>query len=279
LLAGLLVANLSADACYLIVAAGLLSAAAVSVGIRTDFQPAEQQSGIGGRRLAEPLAGFPALLGRPKIRSVFGAFMAQTATRGLLNVMIVSVAVTLLGEQVSSTGVLLAALGAGGLVGAMLTLVGTTWRPARPFAIGMCLWGLPLLAIAAWPSAVMAWCAIAVIGAGNGVADVSGFTLFHRLVPDHLLGRAFGAFWGSAAATQALGAALAAPLISWSGIRGAIVVGAAMTAVALACWVSHPAPLQLVRTADVGRAGAARPRCRAARRARGHDGHRVGSPG
>jgi MFS family permease len=239
LLAGLLVAATSADTGYLAIAACFALGAGLTVGITTDFQPAALRTDFGWRRVLEPLAGYPALLGRRKIRTVFGVFMAQTTVRGMFNVLVVSVAVTLLHQQVSSAGVLLAALGAGGLIGAVLTLLGASWRPALPFCVGMSLWGLPLLAIAAWPSATTAWFAITVIGVGNAIADVYGFSLIHRLIPDHLLGRAWGAFWGSAAATQAIGAVIAAALINSLGIRTALVLtGVAMTAIAAAAWLS-----------------------------------------
>ena len=121
----------------------------------------------------------------------------------------------------------------------MLTLVGASWRPALPFCVGMSLWGLPLIAIAAWPSPVGAWLAITVIGIGNAVADVYGYSIIHRLIPDHLLGRVWGAFWGSAAATQAIGAVIAAALINGLGIRTALVLsGAAMTVIAAAAWLT-----------------------------------------
>jgi MFS family permease len=157
----------------------------------------------------------------------------------MFNVLVVSVAVTLLHQRVSSAGILLAALGAGGLIGAVLTLVGASWRPAVPFCVGMSLWGLPLLTIAAWPTSVTAWFAITVIGVGNAIADVYGFSLIHRLIPDHLLGRVFGAFWGSAAATQAIGAVIAAALINGLGVRTSLVVtGAAMAVIGATAWLS-----------------------------------------
>ena len=193
----------------------------------------------GGACVLEPLAGFPALLATTPLRAVFAIFMAQSLTRGLLNVYVVAVAVSLLHQDVDSTGVLFSALGAGGLLGALLTLAGPSWRPAAAFAIGMSMWGLPLLVIAAVPHGWVVWLAIAGIGLGNAVADVFGFTLVHRLVPDHTLGRAFGAFWSGAAATLALGAVLATPLITHAHLRGALVVtGCFMVLVTAACWTA-----------------------------------------
>jgi hypothetical protein len=155
----------------------------------------------------------------------------------MLNVFAVAIAVNLLNQNVESTGALFSALGAGGLAGAVLTLAGRRWRPALPYSLGMASWGVPLVLIAVWPPTPIVYGAIAGIGAGNAVADVFGLTLLHRLIPDHLLGRAFGAFWGMAAASQALGAAIAPLLINVAGTRGALAIaGGVMTLTPLACW-------------------------------------------
>lgn len=238
LIAGGLVLTVGTTMRYLIVAIIFGIAAAISATIRTDYQPAEHRRGSGWRRILEPLAGFPALVGPPRLRTVFLVIMAQSATRGMLNVFVVAFAITF-ATGLSSTGLLFAAVGAGGVIGGVITLVGARWRPGPPFVIGMSMWGLPLIVIAGHPTAVIAWLALAVVGLGNALGDVYGLTLMHRLIPDHLLGRAFGAFWGSASAAQALGAALAAPLITGLGLRESLlVVGIVMTVVPLVSWYS-----------------------------------------
>ncbi|MFN2562339.1 MAG: cyclic nucleotide-binding domain-containing protein [Jatrophihabitans sp.] len=239
LLTGLLLATAPTDACYFIVAGVFGVATVTSLGIRTEFQPAERAAISGWHRMLEPLAGFPALLSTAPLRAVIADFVAQTATRGMLNVFAVAMAVTLLHQDVESTGALFSALGAGGLAGAVLTLAGRRWRPALPYSLGMASWGVPLVIIAVWPAPAVVYAALAGIGFGNAVADVFGFTLLHRLIPDHLLGRAFGAFWGTAAASQAAGAAIASVLITAAGTRGALAVaGALMTVTPLACWAT-----------------------------------------
>lgn len=236
--------TVASDRAVYLGAAGLFAvAAAVAAGITTDFQPARRRVGDARRRRLDPLLGLRTLTATAELRALFVVFVGQTLTRGLLNVFVVSMVIDLLHRNVTTTGALLAAVGAGGLVGAAVTLLGTRWRPARPFTLGMTMWGVPLVAIAIWPHPAVVWAGLGAIGLGNALADVFGLCLLQRLIPDHVLGRAFGTFWGTAAATQAVGALVAAPLISGLGLRGALgVVGAAMALVALTC-----APL-LLRT-------------------------------
>ena len=239
LLAGLLLASTDPTTAYLVTAAVFGAAALLTTSIRTDFQPPERLPDAGWRRMIEPLAGFPELVRGRRLRVVVLVFIAQTATRGLLNVLVVAAAVSLFHSGLSSTGPLFAAIGAGGLVGAVATASLPKLPPALPFVLGMVLWGAPLLAIAAHPSLLVAWIALAVIGIGNTLGDVFGLTLLHRLIPDHLLGRTFGAFWGAVSAAIALGSLAAPVLIHHLGLRGAILAaGSAMTTIALASWFS-----------------------------------------
>jgi MFS family permease len=241
LVAGGLVAAFAPTARYLTVAAIFAVAAIACVTVRTSFKPPFRLRGQAGlwRRVFEPLAGFPILIAQPRLRSVFAVCTAQTVTRGALNVLIVGLAASIGGRGLGSTGLLFAAIGAGGVLGSVLTMVGSGGRPALSFTLGMSMWGIPLLAIAAYPHALVSWLALVVVGIGNAVGDVAGLTLFHRIIPDHLLGRAFGAFWAAASGAQAAGSAIAAVLVAWVGLpRSFLIVGAVMASIAFLSWTS-----------------------------------------
>jgi MFS family permease len=153
----------------------------------------------------------------------------------MLNVYVVTLALTTLGLGNGGVGLLSAVFGAGVILGALLatTLVGRR-RLSRPFVVGLVLWGLPLVAIAVRPTVAVAVAALVVSGIGNAALDVSGFTLVQRLVDDRVLGRVFGLFYVGVLATVGIGSILAPLAIDALGIRGAIAAtGALLPAVAL----------------------------------------------
>jgi MFS family permease len=238
LAAAALLGTLPEWAGYEILAVVAVLPAVLVARLRTHTRPPARPPASLLRRLLEPLAGFPALAATGPIRALLVVFEAQCMMRGLLNVFVVAAAVTVLGVGEAGTGPLFAALGVGGLLGAAAAMpLAGSGRLSAPFVGGMVLWGLPIVVIALWPRPAVAWCALVAVGTGNAIADVTGFTVFHRLIPDHLLGRAFGALWGSAAAGVAIGSLAAAPLIEQVGLRPAMTVtGAVMAVLPLLLW-------------------------------------------
>ena len=86
-----------------------------------------------------------------------GCFVAQIFVRGILGVLIVSVSFDLIDLDSSGVGWLAAAMGIGGIVGAMyaVTLTGQR-RLGRPFALALVLWGFPIAVIGLLPYTVVA---------------------------------------------------------------------------------------------------------------------------
>ena len=130
------------------------------------------------------IADAPRVLRRyPGASIVAGDFVAQTFVRGLLLTLVVVSSIELLGMGDAGVGLLNAAIGLGGLTGALgaLSLSGGP-RLTRVFTIALAAWGLPLMLIGAWPAAALALVALFVTGVSNAVLDVSGFTLVQRAV-------------------------------------------------------------------------------------------------
>jgi MFS family permease len=200
-----------------------------------------REGDVGTRRRTEQdtvrelLGGVRALAADAHPRLIVLLFAAQALVRGLLNVLVVVAAIELLDMGESGVGWLNAALGAGGLVGglAAVALVGRR-RLATPFGLGLALWGAPIALIGVFPHAVPALVFVAVVGIGNAVLDVSGFTLMQRTVDEHVLGRVFGVFEILVTAAVAVGSVLGSVEVAQLDVRVALVItGAFLPALAL----------------------------------------------
>ena len=231
-LCAVLLTTLGAPGIFVLLAGLFLVAAVAGGSIRTAHQPARRAAGPDRRDWLAPLRGF-AVLSRPGARVVVGLFFGQTTMRGLLNVFVVLVATTLLGGGESLVGSLFLAMGVGGLAGALLGLaLGGRPHAARWVALGVCLWGLPVLVMGLWTTPPVAHLCLATIGVGNALLDVFGYSLLNRLFPDHLAGRAWGAFHTGSAAVVAVGSAAAPILVAGLGLTWAMVLVGLLLAVA-----------------------------------------------
>ncbi|HZG36042.1 MAG TPA: cyclic nucleotide-binding domain-containing protein [Gaiellaceae bacterium] len=224
LLAGLLVALSGAGLVFggaaLALVAGAAAVSRVRVRGRIALRAAVDERGI-GRGL---VAGLAAVAGAPRPRLVFGLAVAQAFVRGCLNVLIVVAAYRVLDAGGEAVGYMTAAMGVGGLVGAVgaMTLGGR--RLAVPFGVSLVFWGAPIAFLAPSAELPVAVVLLAVVGAANSVEDVALFTLLQRLVPDHLLARVLGLLWSLVMAGVALGSLAAPVVVDLLGARPAFVV-------------------------------------------------------
>lgn len=210
----------------------LFAAASITAArIRTPFRPVRSTTTSRRDAWLAPLTGFR-VLARPGLRLLVTLFMGQTTMRGLINVFVVLVATSVVGGSAALAGSLFVGMGVGGLIGAGVGMGLGARGGSRWIALGLTLWGAPVIAIGLWPRAEVAWVALAVVGFGNALLDISGYSLVSRLVPDHLAGRAWGAFHALSAAVVALGS-VAAPLLSGAlGLSGAMVLTGALLVLA-----------------------------------------------
>jgi MFS family permease len=220
---GLILALWSPGAVFGATAATFLWSALMISGVNAPPQEeraTEDAAGI----VEEVLGGVRAIAGDSRLRLLVGLFGAQTFVAGALDVLIVVTALRILHIGQSGVGLLESALGIGGLAGAAvaLALVGRR-RLAADFGLGIVLWGAPLAVLGAWPTTVGAAVLLAIVGAGNTVTDVAGFTLLQRVVDDRVLARAFGALDSVFLITLGVGAAIAPVFVSVFGPRGALV--------------------------------------------------------
>jgi hypothetical protein len=128
-----------------------------------------------------------------------------------------------------------AAIGVGGLLGAVGAISLPARRLAVSFGIALVFWGVPIVLIAPQPELFGAVALLAAVGAANSVEDVAVFTLLQRIVPDEVLAGVLGVLWGLAMGAVALGSVAAPALVAWLGPRAAFVaVGAVLPVLGVA---------------------------------------------
>jgi MFS family permease len=227
-LGGLLLATTSVGTVFLVTAGAMLWSAVLLVGVRpVTEERAEEREAVSV--LDELLAGFRAIAGQRRLRLLVALFGAQTFVSGMLNVLVVVIALELLDTGEAGVGFLNSALGVGGLLGALAAaaLVGRG-RLAANFGVGIFIWGLPIALVAVWPHQAFALVLLAIVGVGNTLVDVSGMTLMQRAAPEDVLARVFGVLESVLLLTIALGALVAPLLLDWLGTRGALIVAGCM---------------------------------------------------
>jgi MFS family permease len=183
------------------------------------------------------VAGLRVVATEPSPRLVVALVGAQTLVRGAVNVLVVVITFRLLGVGSAWVGYLIAAIGAGGLLGAVVSPALASRRLAVPFGVGLLLWGLPFALVAAWPQPAVALALLAVVGFGNSIEDVSAYTLLQRMVRDELLTRVFGVLFAFAVVGLGVGSIVAPELVAALGVRGALIAtGSFLVAATLAAW-------------------------------------------
>ncbi len=228
-LAGLLLAVASTGVVFAVTAGMLLVSTYFLVRIhapKLDRAPEIEASTIA----SEALAGFRTIGRNPALRVLVGFLGLQTLVAGMLQVYIVVTAFDLLGRGEAGVGYLNSAIGVGALLGgiAALSLTGAE-RLSPPFVLGVLGWGVPLILIGLAPEFVLALLLLAMVGAGNSLMDVAGFTLIQRAVPDDVLARVFGVIQMLWLLTLGVGALIAPAVVDALGIETALIAtGASM---------------------------------------------------
>jgi len=205
-------------ACAVISVLSLVAIAGVRPAVAVEA-PAERV-GV----LHELREGARSLAGNRPVRLVVGLFGSQAFVRGALSVLLVVVAIDVLDMGESGVGILTAAFGVGGILGATagVSLVGRG-RLGRPFQLSLAGWGVPLVVLAAWPEPWVAVVCLALSGLANSLLDVAGFTIMQENADEQVIGRIFGLFELVVIATVGTGSLLAPLAVDLLGARGALV--------------------------------------------------------
>jgi MFS family permease len=233
LVAGLLISLSNAGVVFAVAAVVLLVAAAMLGRVRVEgrIELAADSTGSVARTLS---AGLRSIRHAADTRLLIGLVFAQTFVRGCLNVLIVVVAFQVFDAGAGAVGYMTAAIGVGGLFGAIGAISLEGRRLAVPFGLALVFWGLPLMLIAPRPEFLATVLLLAVVGAANSVEDVAVFTLLQRIVPYELLTGVLGTLWGLAMGGVALGSLTAPAIVEAIGPRAAFAaVGAVLPVLAM----------------------------------------------
>ncbi len=226
LLCGLLIVRGGPETVLL--SAGLLMLAAAAGVARIDTGvPAAAATEHGA--LSAALGGLHELRAEPAAAVLVGMVAGQYVVVGAMDILLLVLALDVLGTDASGPGLLGSALGIGGIVGGLLTvlLVGRA-RLGPALAGGLLGTGVPLVLLPLTGVPFGVALLLAVSGASKAFFDVGARTLLQRVVPDRVLTRVFGVQEAAMTAAIAVGAALAPVAVGTLGRSGALVAAGAL---------------------------------------------------
>jgi MFS family permease len=174
----------------------------------------------------------------PAARVLSAMVAAESTLIGMIDILVVFLALDLLDMSPSGPGLLNSAIGIGGLVGAALTfmLVGRQRLGLALVLAGLAA-GLPFAVAGYAPSVALAALLLLLCGAGKAFFEVTARTFLQRLLPDRLLTAVFGLQESIMMAGFAAGALAAPLLVATAGPSGAFVVaGLFLPAVTIGSW-------------------------------------------
>jgi len=250
--AAVLLAASGPAAVFAACAAASLLAGLLVVGLSYDPPPRTRGGARDGR---EMLQGFATIAADPRLALITGLGVVQTFTRGCLTVFVVVAAIDLLGTGNAGVGVLSAAVGAGGVLGSILAFgLVRSGGLATWFGIGIALFGAPLTAVGVVPKEAVAILLLGLVGIGNSLIDVSGFTLLARLTDETVLARMFAGFEAILTLGVAVGGVFTPLIVELLGVRVALVLVGLLSPLAVAASWSALRRLNVrmrVRDADI----------------------------
>jgi MFS family permease len=237
LIAAVLLDLADVAAVFWVAAASSWWAALLLLRLRYDAPP-RPSAASRPRLVREAAEGVRAVVRNRGLPLVLGLAAAQSFTRGALTVLSVVVAIELLGTGEPGAGALMTAVGVGAVIGSLAAslLVGTRGLGVW-FAVGVALWGLPIALVGVVPHEAAALGLISLVGVGNALIDVAGFTLMARMAPDEVLARVFGVLESLVAVSIGLGAVAASWVVDEFGPRSALVgIGLVCPVLAVVSW-------------------------------------------
>jgi predicted MFS family arabinose efflux permease len=200
----------------------------------------------------EVWAGVTAMRGNGSAARLMGADVMCSLLYGAQTVLLL-----LLGRKLgygdAGYGYMLAGVGIGGLVGAGLAPRISAARPRQAISAVLVAIAVPSALLAVTPWLGVAVVLAAAVGAGSIVVEVVADTALARALDEEVLARAYGLAFPASIAGILVGSLIAAPLVAFVGLSGALVVVAGLVAAyAIVLWLParRRQPAQYVLRAD-----------------------------
>lgn len=235
-LAGLLLLVVAPMWIFMTMAAACLVCVASTRGVlvRQTF-PSEEPAAY----WSDAVEGVKVVVRDPAATTLTAIVTGQFIVVGILDILAVALAFTVLQTSAAGPGILTSALGVGALMGAAASVAMVGRRQLAPWlATGMLITSIPLALMALSASFGLAVGLFAVVGLGRAVVDVAARTLLQRSMSPRVLARIFGVQEALLMGGTAIGSAIAPLLIVGVGVRGAFMTTAILLpAVGLACWI------------------------------------------
>lgn len=234
-ISGVLLTTFGPGSVFLVMSVLLALAAAATVGLRVHaaIVPSSRDQVV-----ASAIAGFREISHDAGAAMLVVLVGAQSVIVGLMDILIVVLALDVLDMPQSGPGWLAAAVGIGAVLGGAATVVLVGRRRLAPaLAVGIVATGVPIAVLGGVSSVAPAMVLLALSGAGVAFANVAGRTLLQRSVPSEVLARIFGIQEGLMMAGLAVGAVAAPVLVEAFGSQGAfLVAGIFLPVVGMLAW-------------------------------------------
>jgi len=177
------------------------------------------------RQFAAELAdGARCLVDLAVVRVLTSLSVGASFVYGTQTVVLVLVA-NQVGRASSGVGVLYAALGVGGVLGAPIAARAAREQRLGGIALGaLVVTSAPMAVLAHVHDSTIAFLLVAISGSGMVVVEVLSITLLQRSVNNDVMGRVVGIFDASSVAAMTVGALVVAPLIDAAGYTSMLVV-------------------------------------------------------
>ncbi len=224
----------SPAAIFAINGASFLGAAVLVSRLHSRSRPSDVTMGGAASPLSQVVAGFRALGQSSVVLALVGFSVLASFVYGTDTVLFVYISKYQLGTGTTGYGYLLAALGVGGILAALVVnqLAGHP-RLGIIITLGMAVYCVPTALMVLVHDPVLGFGLEVIRGGGTLVVDVLAVTAMQRSVAPNMVARVFGVFFALALAAISLGSVLGATVVGHLGLHDSLLlVGLAIPALA-----------------------------------------------